>query len=96
MDRKNMETLGAWAGVHPSCNWYNSTIIDVAETNNPRWQVLACMNVHVYGKMEHTYMPQQAHSWVYDASEADVIIREDTRIGVDKTKSNFHEWYVTR
>ena len=54
------------------------------------------MYVHVYGKMEHTYMPQQAHSWVYDASEADVIIREDTRIGVDKTKSNFHEWYVTR
>ena len=47
-------------------------------------------------------MPQQAHwsvsthPWVYDVSEADVIIREDTRIGVDKTKSNFHEWYVTR
>ena len=38
----------------------------------------------------------RTYLWIYDVSEADVVVREDTWVGVDVAKSNFHCWYVPR
>ena len=38
----------------------------------------------------------RTYLWIYDVSEADVVLREETWVVVDVSKSNFHCWYVAR